>query len=42
VTVAEPFDRAEERELLRDWFETTRFDKEPPGIPPLAPEDDDE
>lgn len=31
-----------EAELLRNLFETIRFDKEPADLPELEPEDDDE
>lgn len=32
----------QEKLLLREWVETTQFDRVPAGIPPLQPEDDDE
>jgi hypothetical protein len=35
-------DGAEEKALLRAWFETTQFDDPSSGIPALKPEDDDE
>lgn len=33
---------AEEKALLREWFETVQFDEYSEGIPPLDPERDDE
>lgn len=37
------FDRNEEKAILEEWFETTQFDAESEGVPPLpADEDDDE
>lgn len=42
MTAVETVDRAEERELLSGWLESTSFGREPAGIPPLQPEDDDE
>ncbi len=41
-TVAAIVDRDRERQLLAGLFDTVQFDRLPAGIPPLAPEADDE
>lgn len=39
---ASDISRDEERRLLKEWAETTSFDKEYSGIPPMAPDPDDD
>lgn len=42
MRTVKPFDAAEEDDLLQEWFDSVEFDKESEGLPPLAPEEDDE
>ena len=42
MIVAKTINADEEKDLLQGWFDTVAFDDPSEGIPPLAPEEDDE
>lgn len=42
MIVAKTINAKEEKDILEGWFATVEFDDPSEGIPPLAPEDDDE